>query len=134
MSVYVVRAFVQLREMLASNRELARRFAQLETRLDKKLTVHDEAIAAILPYLRPSLRAIACGVRLLNGVLARVLLGDAAICQSHLLLGQSARPARPRVSRLLCVLPSVALISSCVRHTVLLKCVPVRTWVRQYFS
>jgi hypothetical protein len=31
MSVYVVRAFVQLREMLASNRELARRFAQLET-------------------------------------------------------------------------------------------------------
>jgi hypothetical protein len=46
MSVYVVRAFVQLREMLASNKELARRFAQLETRLDKKLTVHDEAIAA----------------------------------------------------------------------------------------
>jgi hypothetical protein len=38
MSVYVVRAFVQLREMLASNKELARRFAQLETRLDKKLT------------------------------------------------------------------------------------------------
>jgi hypothetical protein len=33
MSVYVVRAFVQLREMLASNRELARRFAQLEPRL-----------------------------------------------------------------------------------------------------
>ena len=36
MSVYVVRAFVQLREMLTSNRELARRFAQLETRLDKR--------------------------------------------------------------------------------------------------
>ncbi len=32
MSVYVVRAFVQLRETLASNKELARRFAQLETR------------------------------------------------------------------------------------------------------
>jgi hypothetical protein len=48
MSVYVVRAFVQLREMLASSRELACRFAQLETRLDKKLTTHDEAIAAIL--------------------------------------------------------------------------------------
>ena len=42
MSVYVVRAFVQLREMLASNRELARRFAQLETRLDKKLTIHEK--------------------------------------------------------------------------------------------
>ena len=52
MSVYVVRAFVQLREMLASNRELARRFAQLETRLDKKLTSHDEAIAAILAAIR----------------------------------------------------------------------------------
>ena len=38
MSVYVVRAFVQLRELLSSNRELARRFAQLETRLDKRLT------------------------------------------------------------------------------------------------
>jgi ORF6N domain len=52
MTVYVVRAFVQLREMLASNRELARRFAQLETRLDKKLTIHDEAIAAILSAIR----------------------------------------------------------------------------------
>jgi hypothetical protein len=52
MSVYVVRAFVQLREMLASNKELARRFAQLETRLDKQLTTHDEAIAAILSAIR----------------------------------------------------------------------------------
>jgi hypothetical protein len=52
MSVYVVRAFVQLRELLSSNRELARRFAQLETRLDKKLTRHDEAIAAILSAIR----------------------------------------------------------------------------------
>jgi hypothetical protein len=31
-----------------SARELARRFAQLETRLDKELTEHDQAIAAIL--------------------------------------------------------------------------------------
>jgi ORF6N domain len=52
MSVYVVRAFVQLREMLSSNRELARRFAQLETRLDKKLTEHDRAIGAILSAIR----------------------------------------------------------------------------------
>ena len=52
MSVYVVRAFVQLRELLASNKELARRFAQLETRLDKKLTAHDDAIAAILSAIR----------------------------------------------------------------------------------
>jgi hypothetical protein len=52
MSVYVVRAFVQLRELLGSNRELARRFAQLEARLDKKLTEHDAAIAAILSAIR----------------------------------------------------------------------------------
>jgi ATP-dependent Clp protease ATP-binding subunit ClpA len=52
MSVYVVRAFVQLREMLSSNRELARRFAQLETRLDKKLTEQDRAIGAILSAIR----------------------------------------------------------------------------------
>jgi hypothetical protein len=52
MSVYVVRAFVHLRELLSSNRDLARRFAQLETRLDKKLTEHDRAIGAILSAIR----------------------------------------------------------------------------------
>ena len=52
MSVYVVRAFVKLRELLSSNRELARRFAQLETRLDKKLTEHDQQIATILSAIR----------------------------------------------------------------------------------
>jgi hypothetical protein len=52
MSVYVVRAFVHLRELLSSNRELARRFAQLEARLDKKITEHDLAIAAILSAIR----------------------------------------------------------------------------------
>jgi hypothetical protein len=38
--------------MLSSNRELARRFAQLETRLDKRLTEHDRAIAGILSAIR----------------------------------------------------------------------------------
>ena len=51
-SVYVVRAFVRLREMLASNRELARRFDELEARLEKRLTAPDEAIAAILSAIR----------------------------------------------------------------------------------
>jgi len=37
MSVYVVRAFVKLREVLSTNRELARRFEQLESRLDSRL-------------------------------------------------------------------------------------------------
>jgi hypothetical protein len=52
MGVYVVRAFVQLRELLSSNRELARRFAQLETRLDKRLTEQDRTIGAILSAIR----------------------------------------------------------------------------------
>jgi ORF6N domain len=46
-NIEITRAFVKLCDLLSSNRELARRFAQLETRLDKKLTEHDEAIAAI---------------------------------------------------------------------------------------
>jgi len=56
MSVYVVRAFVKLREVLSTNRELARRFEQLESRLDSKLTEHDEAIAAILSAIRELMR------------------------------------------------------------------------------
>ena len=48
MSIYVVRAFVQLRELLASNTELARRLDELEARIEKKLTGHDPAIAAML--------------------------------------------------------------------------------------
>ncbi|MGH8325248.1 MAG: ORF6N domain-containing protein [Steroidobacteraceae bacterium] len=52
MSVFVVRAFVQLRELLASNEELARRLDALEARIEKKLTTHDQAIAAILSAIR----------------------------------------------------------------------------------
>jgi ORF6N domain len=52
MSLYVVRAFVQLRELLRSNKELTRRFAQLEARLGRKLAAHDKAIAAILSAIR----------------------------------------------------------------------------------
>lgn len=52
MGVHVVRAFVQLRELLASNQELARRLDQLEARIEKKLVSHDEAIAAILSAIR----------------------------------------------------------------------------------
>jgi len=48
MSVYVVRAFVQLRELLASNKELAMRLDDLEARIARKLTTHDEAITGIL--------------------------------------------------------------------------------------
>jgi ORF6N domain len=48
MSVYVVRAFVQLRELLASNTALARKLSELEG----KLKHHDKAITAILSAIR----------------------------------------------------------------------------------
>ncbi len=57
MSVYVVRAFVQLRAVLNSNRELAQRFSQLEQRLDAKFTEHDEVLAAILSAIRLLMKA-----------------------------------------------------------------------------
>jgi hypothetical protein len=47
-SIYVVRAFVQLRELLASNAELARRLDDLE----RTLQGHDAAIAGILSAIR----------------------------------------------------------------------------------
>lgn len=50
MGVYVVRAFVKLRELLASN--LAKRLDELEARIEKKLTTHDQAIAAMLSAIR----------------------------------------------------------------------------------
>lgn len=52
MSIYVVRAFVQLRELLASNQELAKRLDQLEARIEKKLVTHEDAIAAMLSAIR----------------------------------------------------------------------------------
>jgi hypothetical protein len=48
MGVYVVRAFVQLRALLASNTALARKLDELE----RKYQHHDEAIAAILSAIR----------------------------------------------------------------------------------
>ena len=48
MSVYVVRAFVRLRELLASNTALARKLDELE----HKYQHHDDAIKAILSTIR----------------------------------------------------------------------------------
>ena len=51
-SVYVVRAFVQLRDTLLAHKELARRLDQLEARIERKLSTHDQAIAGILDAIR----------------------------------------------------------------------------------
>lgn len=58
MSIFVVRAFVRLNEMLASNRELAAKVMEF----DRRLKTHDAAInhivAAIKRLMKPSARRI----------------------------------------------------------------------------
>jgi len=51
-NIQIMRAFVRMRAMLASSQDLAQRLDQLEAHLEKKLTTHDEAIAAILSAIR----------------------------------------------------------------------------------
>jgi hypothetical protein len=51
-SVYVVRAFVQLRGVLTANRELAKRLVELEARIERKIDTHDRVIADILDAIR----------------------------------------------------------------------------------
>ena len=51
MSVYVIRAFVKMREDLAANAAILRRLAEI----DKTLLVHDVALREILQKLRPLL-------------------------------------------------------------------------------
>ena len=48
MSVAIVRAFVQLREMLVGHRQLAGKLAELETKLEG----HDEAISNLFEAIR----------------------------------------------------------------------------------
>lgn len=52
MGIYVVRAFIQLREMLVSNKELAKRVDELEARIAAKLATHDQAITGIIKTIR----------------------------------------------------------------------------------
>ena len=48
MSVHVVRAFARLREMIGTNKELARKLDELE----RKLATHDQAIAGLIDAIR----------------------------------------------------------------------------------
>ena len=58
MSIYVVRAFVQLNAMLASNVELASRLDRLESGIEKRLKSHDESIAAMFSAIRELMKPI----------------------------------------------------------------------------
>ena len=53
MSVFVVRAFVRLREMLATNRQLAAKLDQLERHVDRHDTTIQELIEAIRELMAP---------------------------------------------------------------------------------
>ena len=53
-SVLVVRAFVRLREMLATNKELAEKIAELERRVDSHDDTIQQIITAIKMLMRPS--------------------------------------------------------------------------------
>lgn len=55
-SVYVVRAFVELRELLAGNKELAAKLSELESRIERKLETHDQAIAGLIDAIRELMR------------------------------------------------------------------------------
>ena len=52
-NIEIMRAFVRLREILTSNKELARKLDELERRLG----AHDQAIASILPRIDDPTRA-----------------------------------------------------------------------------
>ncbi|MCA2997741.1 MAG: ORF6N domain-containing protein [Rhodocyclaceae bacterium] len=52
MGLYVVRAFVQLRETLAANKDLARQLRTLEARMLKKFATQDETIKEIITTLK----------------------------------------------------------------------------------
>jgi hypothetical protein len=51
MSVFVIRAFVKMRETLLSTRELAKKLAALEKKLTSRLDVHEVAIVEVLQDL-----------------------------------------------------------------------------------
>ena len=48
MSVFVVRAFVQMRDLLGGTKELAKQLADLERKLTARLDVHESVIVDVL--------------------------------------------------------------------------------------
>lgn len=52
MSIYIVRAFVQLRELLAANKQLARRLDELQKGIGRKFGTYDQMLSGILASLR----------------------------------------------------------------------------------
>ena len=75
MSLFVVRAFVQMREALAGHQELAKKLAQLELKLTERLDEHERAILHLLDEMKqlveppePPRKRIGFGVAEARGV------------------------------------------------------------------
>ena len=51
-NIEIMRTFVRMRELLTSNKELAQQLKALETRIDRKLATHDQAITEIIKTIR----------------------------------------------------------------------------------
>ena len=52
MSVFVVRAFIRMRQMLTEQRDLARKLAELEKELTARLDIHETAITEVMGQIR----------------------------------------------------------------------------------
>ena len=52
MSVFVVRAFVKMRETMAANKALMEKLQELEKKLTRRLDSHEQAIVYVLTELR----------------------------------------------------------------------------------
>jgi hypothetical protein len=52
MSVFVVRAFIAMRDVLAGNTELALQLAELEKHLTERLNIHEKAIVHVLEKIK----------------------------------------------------------------------------------
>jgi hypothetical protein len=51
-NIEIMRTFARMRSLPAANKQLARRFAELATRLDNKTAIQDKAVAAIISAIR----------------------------------------------------------------------------------
>ena len=58
MSVFVVRAFVRMREILSGTVELARQLKELESKLTSRLDVHETAIVEVLQRIMDILKPV----------------------------------------------------------------------------
>lgn len=55
-SIFLVRTFIAMRESFDNNKQLADQINELERKLDKRLSRHDEAIAEIFAAIRALMR------------------------------------------------------------------------------